>query len=340
MERSFGSFAMILSVLGLVLLTGCSTVDWRKQNLALSGEIMVFQGNKFGTGKGGGSGFWVRPNIVATNAHVAVRARGMIGLDDEGNKYRFREIIGLDRIGDIAFLRAERDTEHPGVTLIDRPSNPLDLRGRRIKLLSNTALVGTTTGSMFLYGGEITNVITGSGNDQVLHNAPTAGGASGSGIFDDKSDEVISINWGSSSRYNSKLSTAAWRIKKQLKLAEGRLGTNMKELFTIKNAIKHFKPYLNRQICLKPKQKIIAPVNATMVADMGLAMTMTEPSVLVGGLAAGNTFIWKGLVKNKVPVLFSMSGKGMYKFVLANPTQKKVCGRVLLGNIAWEDGIK
>ena len=331
---------LVLLIL-VVLLSACAGRDWRKDNVALSGKVMAFRGNKVMGGTSGGSGFWVSEDIVATNAHVAVRMhKGMTGKDDEGNTYRFRDILGLDRYGDIAFLRAEKVNPGAGVKLLERPEDPRDLRGRRVKLLSNTGLVGTTQGSMYLYEGRVTNVIGKVGNEQVHHNADTAGGASGSAVFDMDTEEVLAINWGSSPRINTKLATAAWRVGKELEAAKARRGVPMKELFTTKNARKYFKPYVNRNICIPSKQKIVAPVNGTMEADMGMAFVASKSETLIGGIRGGGKLLWKGRVKGKEPMLLSLNGKGIFKLILMNPHAKQVCGRLILGHVAWEKGIQ
>jgi len=320
-------------------LIGCpSGPNWRDQALALSVEGLAFHGDKIGKQGWSGSGFWVSNEIIATNAHVATRANVIHAKDDKGNKYRFTTIVGIDRQADIAYLKADRPADVEGVEFYTRPDDPRDLRGRHVIVTGNTGGLGIS-----YYNGEITNVVGKSGNEQILHNANTAGGASGSPLFDEETNKVVGINHSSHPQYNTKMASSSWRIEKGFADAKNRWGTDLKDLFNLKKLMALAEMQIKRNFCVNPGQGFKVPFNSPSITDLVVIVKTQRPDqVLAAGFKRGNKLIWKGALKNQaiLPFMFSMGGP--HEVVVVNPKQAKapVCGIIGLGAVLWEKGIK
>jgi len=321
-----------LLVLGL--LSGC-TKNWHESTLRLHTEGIAFRGNKVMKMGGHGTGFWLDKNHIATNVHVVVRSQNMVGESDDGTRYHFSRIVGFDRSGDIAILKAERDGDMTPVKLAPKPADPRDLRGEDVVVSGNTANLGLS-----LYFGKITNVIAtdkAKKNHQIMHNTNTAPGASGSAIFLKDTGEVIGIHHSFSPQANSKMGTASWRIADDYAAAKNKRGTALKKLFTVQNGLKLTKIGLKRKFCLAPKHALKVPFFVPRNADF-VAAFLGQGAVFEVGLLRGKKLVWAGKLKKGI-FPFSTPPGGYTLIVIPAGSAAKSCGQLGIGIIEWEKGI-
>ena len=328
-----------LALLGAVAASGCaSTPSWTESTVAVEAEGITMDGDKLAKAGWVGTGFWIDHRLLATNAHVATRALRLVGVDDDGNKYHFDTIVALDRAGDIAILRADREGDKDGVTFIDRPDHPKDLRGHEIMMVGNSGGLG-----LGFFDGRVTNVLGDPGMEMILHNASVVGGSSGSAIYDKAEHKVMGIHHSGSPSLDTKIATAAWRIQEIVAQARKAQGVALGDLFTLPNIGRFANIWGQREFCLAPGESYKISFNAPRATDiLAYIKPADAAAVLHTGLVRGTQeVIWKAAFKGEVYLPFSLSGSGPYELVVVAPEggPAKVCGVIGAGEIAWEKGI-
>ena len=328
---------LIVGAALIATLSGCPT-NWMESSLRIHTDGVVFVGDKAGMMKGAGTGFWLDREHIATNAHVAIRAQRLTGISDSGVKYHFSTIVAFDPNGDIAILKADRPGDMPAVRLMEKPLQPRTLRGEDIVVTGNTRDLGLS-----LYHDKVTNIVPGGpDNEQVVHNTNTAPGASGSAIYREFSAEVMGIHHTGSPWLNAKVGTASWRLKRTFEAAKRRKGVPLSALFTFQSAMRLTSMTKPRGFCLAPGQALKLAVNAPRNIDFVTVVQATKRGdVLFAGLQSGNNLGWKGAIKDKAVLPFTVGG-GAHQFILMAPRNApgKVCGSVGVGYIEWGRGIQ
>ena len=341
MTRYLRASALGASLMALAAFSaGCpGTVNWTQSTVAIEAEGIGMQGDQIGRAAWAATGFWIDHDLLATNAHVATRALTLVGIDDDGNKYHFDRIMALDRDGDIAILKADRQGDKPGVEFIKPPANPKDLRGRRVILVGNSGDLG-----IGFFNGEITNVLGEKGNEQILHNSSVVGGSSGSPLYDKDAHLVVGIHHAGADQYMTRIATASWRLQEDIAQARKNAGVELKELFTLENIGKFANIWGQREFCLAPGESFKISFNVPTATDVLAYVKPTTPdTILVTGLVRGDSqVLWKGAFHGQVYLPFSLEASGPHAMIVVAPADapEKTCGVIGAGEIAWEKGIQ
>jgi hypothetical protein len=295
-------------------------------------------GNEIGMAKWSGSGFWLDDRLLATNAHVALRGHRIVATADNGDKYHFDTIVGLDIAGDIAILRADRPGDKPGVDFVDKPSNPKDLRGREILMVGNSGALG-----LGVFDGRITNVLGEPNQELLLHTAAVVGGSSGSAVFDKQANKVVGIHHSANTALDARFATPSWRIEKVLAEARKKKGVAIDQLFTLQNLVQFVELWGERQFCISGGQAFTVPFVAKQASDFIISIRPTDPNaVYIAGLVSGQQVIWGQAFKGQsvLPFALPMFGPMELRIVAPNDAPAPVCAIVGAGDIVWEKGIQ
>lgn len=282
-----------------------------------------------------GSGVWIDKNTMVTNAHVATRALQLRGKDDFGKTFDFTQIVALDPKLDIAVMRSSTPNEDVESLLRPRPDDPRSLRGEDVKAVGNTGGMGLS-----LYSGKVTNVIGGHGAENLVHSADISSGSSGGPLFDGDGN-VLGINKAISHALRMSFATPAWLVLNILKNAKANWGIDLKKAFIPKNM--PIALAVKRQFCLKPGEKIVAPMQVVGTADLVAVIKLPKTAQpLFFGLVRGRTVMAKGRVFSDVFAAWDLPGSGVYGVVLVNPAGAKEvrCGALGVGRVAWEKRIR
>lgn len=333
--RRSATLPMLLAAVAL-LATACGGgVDWRKQTVSLSAAGYQFQGTGIKPVGWSGSGVFIDENTVLTNAHVAGKALKMVGQDDYGTKYQFRQILAYDGDLDIAVIRIAGRADVDELPLAQRPSDPKELRGTKVLAIGNTGGQGLSR-----YTGEVTNVVGNRARENLVHSADISSGSSGGPLYDGDAAELLGINKSINLHLRQSFATPAWLVQKVLDKGRRASGTDLAEAFKPSN----FPMALDvkRSFCLEPGQKIVAPVQVVGTADLVAAVKFeTEETPLFFGLVRGNSLMSKGVISKDLLAAWTLPGSGVYAVVLVNPpaAKAKACGAVGVGRMAWEKRI-
>ena len=318
------------------LASGCGgSADWRKQTLQLKAVGYKFAATKTQPAAWSGSGVWIDQNTMVTNAHVATRALQLKGKDDYGNTFDFTQIVALDPRLDIAVVRSSRPNEDVYSTLRERPEDPRSLRGEDVRAIGNTGGMGLS-----FYTGKVTNVIGGKGSENLVHSADISSGSSGGPLFDGDNN-VLGINKAISHALRMSFATPAWLVLNILRNAKGNWGIEMKKAFAPQNM--PIALAVKRQFCLKPGQKVVAPMQVVGTADL-VVVVKRQPSAqpLFFGLVRGRKLMAKGNLTKDIFAAWDLPGSGVYGAILVNPPKspETICGAIGVGRVAWEKRIR
>ena len=226
-------------------------VDWRRQTLSLSAAGYQFQGTEIKGVGWSGSGVWLDEKTVMTNAHVAGKALKMQGKDDYGAEFTFKEILAYDGNLDIAILRSEKASDAAELQLVQRPSDPKELRGTKVLAIGNTGGQGLSR-----YTGEVTNVVGNRTMENIVHSADISSGSSGGPLYSEDG-ELLGINKSINLALRQSFATPAWSVQKVVAAGRRSSGVELTKAFEPKN----FPITLDvqRKFCLEPGEKLIAP---------------------------------------------------------------------------------
>lgn len=329
--------ALLLGTVALVASLGCSSANqWRDQTLALHAQGYAFKGTKLKKVAWSGSGVWIDEHTMVTNAHVATRALSLRGTDDRGHKFRFTKIMALDSSNDIAVLHARRGNDGIETELVDeRPEDPKDLRGTKVKAIGNTGGQGLS-----VYDGQVTNYLKRGRYENIVHSADISSGSSGGPLFADDG-ALLGINKSINLRLRQSFATPAWVVQRVLKRGRRNGGATLKKAFSPRGLPMAFT--VKRKFCLKPGQKIVAPIAVVGTADIVAAVKFqTQGTPLFFGLVRGRNLMSKGLLTKDLFAAWGTPGPGVYAVVLVNPKKmtKQACGVVGFGRVAWEKRLK
>lgn len=339
-----------IALLGALCLTACpstpSTPDepvksektWRNQSLALQVEGFMFNGGDAKSSSWSGSGVFVAPGIIATNAHVAARAIKVTGLDDNNRPHIFTKILAIDMENDLALLKADYvSNDITPVKIIKRPSDPRDLRQTPILAVGNTGGLGLST-----YEGKVTNVIELNENERIMHDAQTAGGSSGGPVFNMQTWELLGVTSGRLPQYLFSVAIPAWYVSQWL----GKVGKDPGKILGKSFGITKDTKLLNaiqREVCLDPGKSIVVPMSYPNGIDFLVAVQPKSPVVygMVVQSESGKAALDQGIVTGSLIRAFTTPVPGNYNLVLGGPesAQGKTCVSFVVGQIDWSKQI-
>ena len=137
-----------------------------------------------------GSGFFVQPNMIATNYHVIEgAARGTVKLVRRPTKYTIDSVLAIDKDNDLALLKVSEPSDIKPLTLIN--DSETVRRGEGVFVVGNPeGLEGT------LSVGIISNLHSLEDNKRLQMTAPISPGSSGGPVLNTKG-KVIGVAVGS-----------------------------------------------------------------------------------------------------------------------------------------------
>lgn len=305
---------------------------WRDQSLSLSVLGYQYTGAlKPQPAKWAGSAAWIGSNVAVTNAHVALRGVGITGTDDRGNKYEFTEILAIDQQADLAIIRAPSVSDRPSLALLDKPSEPKDLRGKTVRVIGNTGDLGLS-----FYDGRITNVVGEEGGAVLLHDANTAGGSSGGPLIENETGKLVGVNHSSLPSLNAKAAAPSWIVKALMDQASTNTALPLTKAFAPTDLPVNW--YVERAVCMKPGEVFKGVFAAVATNDLVVDITPAQADAPMGFiLARGKQALAQQVIKGKALGAWTLKGGGQYVYALLNPKQAKspVCATVRFGRIDW-----
>lgn len=326
-------------------LTGCSNPDdmptetqWRKQSMALSVEGFSFAGGEVKGQAWSGSGVFVTPDIIVTNAHVARRALRVTGTDDLKRPNMFNKILAMDQENDIALLKADYA---PGdikpAEMIARPQDPRDLRQTEVFAVGNTGGLGLST-----YDGRVVNVVDYPYGERIMHDGQIAGGSSGGPLFRKGDRKMIGVNHAGDPRLKFSIAIPVWYVGNLLSKAGKSGGTPLPEAFRLGENTQLLNP-VQKQGCLAPGKLLAVPMVYMESLDFAIQITPQDPTKpLVYGLLARaggqEAVLEKGVVAEPVVRVLSAPVSAEYVLVLGAPEQAQgeTCLQFTVGQIDWD----
>jgi len=335
-----GGPALLFTLAASLLIGGCATKpNWTESTLELKVEGIDFQGDKLARGGWAGTGFWIDDEHLVTNAHVATRGHRIVGVHDDKQKYHFDTIIGIDRVADIAILKADRRGDKGGVEFIDKPKNAKDLRGRPLMMVGNSGGIG-----LGFYEGRVTNIIGEAPNEIILHDTRVVGGSSGSAIYDKDKAKMMGIHFAGHSGLDAKFASPSWKIQELIAESKKRKGVPLDQLFTLPNVYKLASIWGQREFCIAAGQKAMVNFDVRPSTDIVVFIKPRDPAMVLdtGLVYGGKQVTWSAKFKGDIALPFSLKAGGRYDLVVVAPAGMPgtVCGVLGAGEIAWEKGIQ
>lgn len=341
--------APLVLALALGVLAGCDknkkkdkpgeeeVPPWRKQALALKVSGFQLAGGQAKQAGWHGSGVFVAPGIIATNAHVAARALNVQGRDDTNRPHVFDKILAIDMANDLALLKADYVNEDVvPAKLVARPGDPKSLRTKEIFAVGNSGGLGLST-----YSGRITNVLEEGNLARILHDGQIAGGSSGGPLFLADTFELVGVNHATSSKLNVSLAIPAWKVNDWLGKRAQSNGVKLQQAFGVTGET-GIMNQISRNICLPPGKAINVPARYSNGIDFAVAVVPKDPSApVIYGMGAntnaGLKYFDKGVVNKQILRVFTTPISAQYVLTLGAPPQAAgpTCVQFVIGQIDW-----
>jgi S1-C subfamily serine protease len=312
--------------------------QWRKQSMALSVEGFQFAGGEAKPAAWFGSGVFITPDIIVTNAHVARRGLKITGQDDMKRPNLFTKILAMDQGNDIALLKADYV---PGdikpAELIARPQDPLDLRQTEVFAAGNTGGLGLST-----YDGRVVNVVDYPYGERIMHDGQIAGGSSGGPLFRKQDRMLIGVNHAGDPRLKFSIAIPVWYVSDLLTKAGKTGGKPLAEAFRIGETTQLLNP-IQKQGCLAPGKAITVPMVYMQSLDFAIQIApQNQAKPLVYGLLVtdgkNSEVMEKGVVAQPALRVISAPVSAQYVLVLGAPenAQGETCLQFTVGQIDWD----
>lgn len=310
-----------------------SETDWRKQSLSLSVDGYMFGGGvKPAAASWHGSGAWIAPNMAVTNAHVALRGLKIVGKDDFGKAYEFTEVVAVDESADLAIIKASAPGTESYLDLVERPTDPKSLRGTNVRVIGNTGGLGLS-----FYDGRITNVVGEADVSVLLHDANTAGGASGGPLIESKTGNLVGVNHSSLPSLNAKAAAPSWVVKRLIDQAATNTAMPLAEAFSPANLPVDW--YVERAVCMQPGELFKGVFAAVATNDLVADITPAQPGAQIGFILVRGSGeeLAKAVVSGKTQGAWTLRGGGEYVFGVLNPKEAAAptCATIKFGRINW-----
>lgn len=318
-----------------------ATDSWRKQSVALQVTGFSLNGGEVKQSSWVGSGVFIAPGIIATNAHVAARGLQIQGRDDTNRPHVFDKILAIDMANDLAILKADYVNEDViPATLLERPADPKSLRQTKILAVGNTGGLGLST-----YSGQITNVVEEGSLARILHDGQIAGGSSGGPLFKEESFELLGINHATNSKLNTSLAIPSWIVTEWLEKRGGAAGIPLKSAFMLSGETSIMNE-VKRDVCLKPGEAINVPVTYSNGLDFLNIIAPKNPAQpVIYGMGAqtaqGLQYFDKGILSKQVIRAFTTPIAAQYVLTIGAPPQATAptCVAFVIGQINWGNQI-
>jgi hypothetical protein len=341
-RRAIGAFGMMVMI---SVLTGCPSGDempketqWRKQAQALTVEGFAFAGGEVKAQAWSGSGVFVTPDIIVTNAHVARRALKVTSTDDLKRPNAFNKILAMDQENDIALLKADYA---PGdikpAEMIARPKDPRDLRQTEVLAVGNTGGLGLST-----YDGRVVNVVDYPYGERIMHDGQIAGGSSGGPLFRKSDRQMIGVNHAGDPRLKFSIAIPVWYVGNLLSKAGKTEGTALPQAFRLGENTQLANP-IQKQGCLAPGKLLAVPMVYMESLDFAIQIAPQDPSKpLVYGLIARvgeqQAVLEKGVVAEPTVRVLTAPVSAEYVLMLGAPetAQGDTCLQFTVGQIDWD----
>ena len=311
--------------------------QWRKQSLALKVSGFKLTGGEAAPAEWFGSGVFVAPGVIATNAHVAARALKVEGRDDTNRPHVFDRILAIDMANDLALLRADyvnNDVVPAG--LVSRPNDPKSLRQKEILAIGNSGGLGLST-----YNGRITNVIEEGPLGRILHDGQIAGGSSGGPLFLTESMKVVGINHATNAQLNTSLAIPAWTVGDWVGRRGKAQGTPLPKAFGVSGETGVMNE-ISRDICLPPGKAINVPARYSNGIDFAVIVApKSSATPVIYGMGAatqqGVKYFDKGVLTGQVLRVFTTPVAAQYVLTLGAPPAASgpTCLKFVIGQINW-----
>lgn len=307
--------------------------DWRKQSLSLTVDGYMFGGGvNPAAASWHGSGAWIAPNMAVTNAHVALRGLKIVGKDDFGKVYEFTEVVAVDESADLAIIKAPTPGTESYLDLVEQPIDPKSLRGTNVRVIGNTGGLGLS-----FYDGRITNVVGEANVSVLLHDANTAGGASGGPLIETKTGNLVGVNHSSLPSLNAKAAAPSWRVKHLMEQAATNTAMALQDAFAPANLPVEW--YVERAVCMKPGELFKGVFAAVATNDLVADITPAQPGAPLGFILvrSDGEQLAKALVTTKAQAAWTLRGGGEYVFGVLNPKEATAptCATIKFGRINW-----
>ncbi len=310
---------------------------WRSQSVALSVEGFQLAGGERQMTKWSGSGVFVAPGVIATNAHVASRATKVTATDDNGRPHIFTKILAIDMKNDLALLQADyvaKDVEP--ARRLERPADPKDLRRTEILVVGNTGGLGLST-----YEGRVVNVVTSDDSEILMHDGQTAGGSSGGPVFNRQTWELLGINRGRLDALRFSVAIPVWYVSQWLSSHGSKPAKEMATAFNITGETKLMNQ-VQRKLCLNPGQAIDVPMSYSNGTDFAVIIAPADAQQpILYGLAiksdAGQGMIESGNINQMTLRAFTTPVTGQYIVKLGVPANAGAqgCFAFAVGQLDW-----
>ncbi len=308
---------------------------WRSQAVSLDVKGFALNGGGAKAQSWVGSGVFVAPGIIATNAHVAARALEIAGADDLKRPHVFDKILASDVEQDLALLKSEYvANDITPAKLLPRGDDPRDLRGTEIFAVGNTGGLGLS-----LYEGRVVNVVSFPYGERVMHDGQIAGGSSGGPLFMKGTDSLVGINHAGNARLKFSIAIPSWYVSEWLGKRGGAPGKKLADAFKLTKDIGLINE-VKREICLDPGKSIQVPMNYSNGTDFLLGVVPKNLPVIYGlAVAANNTsqVIEKGLLKETALRALTAPIPAQYVLVLGGhpAAPQPTCVQFVIGQIDW-----
>lgn len=301
---------------------------WKQESLSLAVQGYMFSGATQPEGASwAGSGSWIGPNTVVTNAHVALRGLKIIGTDDLGKTFEFDQILAVDEEADLAIIKASGTGSDIYLKLAERPEDPRSLRGTNVRVIGNTGGLGLS-----FYDGRITNVVGKENTTVLLHDANTAGGSSGGPLINPAGD-LVGVNHSSLPSLNAKAAAPSWVVKDVVSKAGA--AKSLKDAFDPADLPVSW--YVERAVCLKPGEMFKGAFATVATNDLVAEITPAQATPIGFVVHNGQEAIAEAVVTGKAQGAWTLRGGGQYVFAVLNPKDAPGpnCATVKFGRIDW-----
>ena len=255
--------------------------DWRKLALALEIEGVALTGDRAQETKWSGSGFWIAPNRIVTNAHVANRARTITGTDDEDRVYKFDSIVALDEKNDLAILAT--DTSPPAglvfPTPVERAEILKELRSGQALSVGNTGGKGLST-----YDCGLVDILDlgDEAAESIVHDCRISSGSSGGPLFDRGVSKLYGVNKAIKIGGDESYATPAWTLTRLLERSRSNAPVPLAAAYDPAAKDLGRRSMLRTQSCLQPGtqgQLLLGALPAGRDVQIQLAASGASPLI-------------------------------------------------------------
>jgi len=310
-------------------------VGWRSQTVSLEVRGYTLTGEEAQPATWAGTGLWVGPDLLATNAHVVVRAISIVGEDDAGSSFTFPRVLALDLERDLALLRSSRASAARPVRYARRPTDPRSLRGADVEAVGNTGGLGQS-----LYAGHIVNVVDVDGEERILHDAAVSHGASGGPLFA-ADGRLLGLNSAIQPQLRFSIAVPAWTVEDFVRVAGTDPGVPLDGLFMPQSAEDlPLETIVRQPLCLSPGEHTAITLELGGPTDLFVAALPARddlPYLMAVGVPHAEP-IALAMGAGEQARAVTMPGGGPVQIVLALPVAAPVplCLSITAQRAAWE----